>query len=108
MGGKKMKIFGTVLTVVYACVMILAVCKAEKKSITSALIAGGSLLILSYSILNLFVTRTVLLFVMGIPGMAAISAGALINGIRQKNLHISHHLIRLLIEGVILVLCAVG
>ncbi len=104
-----MKIFGTVLAVVYACIMILAAYKADKKSITSVFIAGGGLLVLVYSILNLFVTRSAApLFVIGILGMASVSAGALINGIRQKNVHISHHLIRLVIEGVILALCAVS
>lgn len=104
-----MKIFGTVLAIAYACIMILAVCKSNKKDIPSALIAGGSLLILAYSVLNLLTARhAAVLLIIGIIGMAAVSIGALINGIRQKNLHISHHLIRLIVEGVILALCAAG
>ena len=38
-------------------------------------------------------------------GMLCISAGALLNGIRQKKVHLLHHLIRLLLETAIAALC---
>ena len=104
-----MKIRGTILAVLYACIMILAVIKGNKKSISSVFIAGGSLLVLAYSFLNYFLNRhAIVLLVIGITGMAAISIGALINGIRQNHVHISHHFIRLIIEAVVITLCAVG
>lgn len=40
--------------------------------------------------------------------MLGISAGALINGVRQKNLHIRHHVIRLAAETVITLICWLG
>lgn len=104
-----MKICGTILAVLYACIMILAVIKGKQKSISSVFIAGGSLLVLAYSFLNYFLNpHAIVLFVIGIIGMAAISIGALINGIRQNHIHISHHFIRLIIEVVVIALCAVG
>lgn len=104
-----MKICGTILAVLYACIMLLAVIKGNKKSISSVFIAGGSLLVLSYSFLNYFWNRhAIVLLAIGMTGMAAISIGALINGIRQNHVHISHHFIRLIIEVVVITLCAVG
>lgn len=43
-----------------------------------------------------------------IIGMLGISAGALVNGVRQKNLHLHHHVIRLAAETVITVICWLG
>lgn len=102
-----MKILGMVLTVLYACVTILAVCKGRRKNIASAFILCGSLLILAYGSLNVFMSRhAAVLLIVGITGMAAISIGALINGMRQNHIHISHHIIRLVIESIIIALCA--
>lgn len=104
-----MKIFGMILTILYACIMILAVCRGRRKNIASVFIMCGSLLILIYGLLNVFINRhAAVLLAAGIVGMAAISIGALINGIRQNHIHISHHIIRLVIESIIIALCAFG
>ncbi|MDE5819338.1 MAG: hypothetical protein K2I07_08460 [Lachnospiraceae bacterium] len=104
-----MKICGTILAVCYACIMILAVIKGKQKSISSVFIAGGSLLVFAFSFLNyLWNGQAIVLLAIGITGMSAISIGALINGIRQNHIHISHHFIRLIIEVIVIVLCAAG
>lgn len=43
-----------------------------------------------------------------IAGMICISAGTLVNGIRQKNVHIHHHMIRFVMEAIITIICWTG
>lgn len=71
--------------------------------ISSACIAAGCLLLLAYSLLYMALghSRMPLL----IAGMLGISAGTLLNGLRLKNLHIRHHIIRLVIEAAIVAIC---
>ncbi len=101
-----MKIFGAVLAVFYAGVMLFAVCREKSKSVSSVLIAAGSLLVLAYTLLDLIRGQNLILVM--IIGMLGISAGALVNGVRQKNLHLHHHVIRLAAETVITVICWLG
>ena len=40
-----------------------------------------------------------------VTGMLGISAGTLLNGIRLKKVHIQHHIIRLILEAVMIAVC---
>lgn len=101
-----MKIFGTVLAVLYAGLMIFAVCRKKEKSISSIFIAIGAALIGIYAVINMGWCRN-LIFLL-ICGMIGISAGTLMNGFRQNNIHIHHHVIRLVAEAIIVAICWIG
>ena len=101
-----MKICGLVLAVLYAGLMIFAVCKEKSKSISSVLIGIGGVLIGVYVLMDIVWYKNLILFL--IAGMIGISAGTLINGLKQNNLHIHHHVIRLIIETIITVICWVS
>ncbi len=100
-----MRICGIIFAVLYAGLMIFAVCKEKSKSISSVLIAMGAALIGVYALSNIIWTRNFIVVL--IVGMISISAGTLINGFKQHNVHIHHHIIRLIIEGIIIAICSV-
>ena len=80
---------------------------AEKtKSASSAFITAGCLLNLGYTVCNVFWNRNFILIL--IFGMICISIGALMNGFRQKKVHVHHHIIRLILETIITVFCWIG
>lgn len=101
-----MKICGAVLAVLYGLLMIFAVIKGKKKSISSLIIVIGAVLALVYASLSLIMGKSYIIIL--IAGMVGISVGALINGIRQKKVHIPHHIIRLVIEAIITAICWIG
>lgn len=72
----------------------------------SVFIAAGCLLNLGYVVCSLFWDRSFLVLL--ILGMIGISAGALMNGFRQKKVHIPHHIIRLILEVIITAVCWIG
>ena len=110
--GIEMKIFGCILAALYAALMLFAIYmekvhSAEKtKSASSAFIAAGCLLNLGYTVCNVFRNRNFILIL--ILGMICISVGALMNGFRQKKVHVHHHIIRLILETIIAVICWIG
>lgn len=101
-----MKICGIVLAVLYAGLMIFAVCKEKSKSISSAFIAIGGVLIGVYVLTDMVWYRNLIIFL--VVGMISISAGTFINGLKQNNLHVHHHIIRFIIETIITVICWVS
>lgn len=113
-----MKIFGSILAVLYAGLMLFAVymekahsreeehSREDTKSASSAFIAAGCLLDLGYTVCNLFWDRNFIVIL--IIGMICISAGALMNGFRQKKVHVPHHIIRLILEIIITTICWIG
>ncbi len=101
-----MKIVGAVLSILYGLLMIFAVFKGKQKGIATVLILIGAVLSLIYALLSL-ISGNSYIFIL-IAGMVSISAGAFINGYKQKNLHILHHIIRLIVEAVIVVICVTG
>lgn len=113
-----MKLFGSILVVLYAGLMLFAVymekvhsrkemrSRDNTKSASSAFIAAGCLLDLGYAVCNVFWDRNLIAIL--IIGMTCISIGALMNGFRQKKVHIPHHIIRLILETAITVICWVG
>lgn len=113
-----MKIFGSILVVLYAGLMLFAIYMEkvhsrkevhpgeDAKSAFSAFIAIGCLLDLGYTICSLVWNKNLILIL--IIGMICISAGALMNGFRQKKVHVSHHIIRLILEAAIIAICWIG
>jgi len=101
-----MRILGIILAICYAGLMIAAVCKEKSRSVSSALIAAGGVLIGGYAVLSMVWGRNHILCL--VIGMISISAGALINGLKSGNLHISHHIIRFVVEAVIAAVCWIG
>ncbi|HBH94985.1 MAG TPA: hypothetical protein DDX91_04480 [Ruminococcaceae bacterium] len=101
-----MRILGAVLAILYGLLMLFAVIKGKQKGIGSVLIALGAVLALVYSLLSLIMSQSYIYIL--IAGMPGISAGALVNGIKQKNVHIPHHIIRLIAEGAIIAVCCFG
>lgn len=101
-----MKILGSVLVILYAGLMLFAICKEKPKSMSSLLIGMGCLSSLAYLFLNLVYSKNLIIIL--IAGMICISAGTLVNGIRQKNVHIHHHMIRFVVEAIITVICWTG
>lgn len=107
--GIEMKIFGCILAVLYAGLMLFAVymekvhSREDTKSASSAFIAAGCLLDMGYTVCNLFWDRNFIVIL--IIGMICISAGALMNGFRQNKIHVHHHVIRLILEAAITATC---
>ncbi len=102
----KMKICGIIFAVLYAGLMIFAVCKGKSKSISSVFIAIGGVLTGVYALLSMVWDRNLIIFL--IIGMIGISAGTLINGFKSNNIHIHHHIIRLVVEIIIIAICWIG
>ena len=76
--------------------IIAAVCqiKTEKKS-------AGSLLLIAAVICSILVMRFD--FIIALVGCAAICAAAILNGIKSKQLHIQHHIIRIALSIILII-----
>ncbi len=98
-----MKIIGLILVLFYAALMLFALWKQHSLNASSLCTGAGSLLVLGYALLYLIQNRSLLPLL--VIGMLCISAGALLNGIRLKKVHIHHHIIRLLLEAAMVALC---
>ncbi len=101
-----MKIFGRILAIIYAILMIFAILKAKSKTVSSLFIVVGCFLILIYSIRDIVWYKSPI--TMLIIGMINVSIGTFLNGMKQNNIHISHHIIRLVIESIITIICWIG
>lgn len=101
-----MRICGAVLAIFYVVLMLFAVYKGNLKSTSCALIIIGCLLVLLYTFLNIIWRKNFILIM--ILGMLNISAGTLLNGFQQNNIHIHHHVIRFIVEMIITVICWAG
>ena len=101
-----MKICGTVLVILYAGLMLFAICKERSKTVSSAFIAVGCLADLVYMLLSVIWNQNLIAIL--IAGMTGISTGTLINGFKQDRIHIPHHIIRLVIEIIIITVCWMG
>lgn len=67
--------------------------RAEKRSLSAALMTGGSLLLIAAIFLNL--AKLQYDFVFALAGCAAICISAIRNGLKNGNFHIQHHIIRI-------------
>ncbi len=94
-----MKICGAVLAILYVGLMMFAVYKEKLKNTSSAFIVIGCLLVLLYTLLNMVWCKNFIIIM--IIGMVNISVGTFMNGFKQNNIHIHHHVIRLIVETII-------
>lgn len=98
-----MELFGIILAAIYGGLMLIATFQEKPLNIISGIIMTGSLLTLVYSFLHYVNHNNQILLL--ICGMVTISIGTLVNGIRQKDFHFSHHAIRLVVEALIVIIC---
>ena len=98
-----MEVFGIILAAIYGGLMLIATFQEKPLNIISGIIMTGSLLTLAYSFLRYFDHNNQILLLIG--GMVIISLGTVINGIKQKDFHLSHHAIRLVVEIMIVIIC---
>lgn len=101
-----MRICGAVLAIFYVGLMLFAVYKEKLKSASSTFIVIGCLLVLLYTFLNMIWFKNFIMIM--IIGMLNISVGTLMNGFKQNNIHIHHHIIRLIFETIITIICWTG
>ena len=101
-----MKILAGILVILYTGLMLFAICREKSENISSALIGIGCLSSLAYLFWDVVYSKNLIIIL--ISWMLCISAGTLANGIRQKNVHIHHHIIRFVVEAVITALCWAG
>ncbi len=101
-----MKLFGRILAIIYAVLMIFALLKAKSKTVSTLFIMIGCFLILIYSIGDMIWYKSPIIIL--IIGMISVSIGTFLNGMKQNNIHISHHIIRLVIESIITIICWIG
>lgn len=98
-----MELFGIILAAIYGGLMLIATFQEKPLNIISGIIMTGSLLTLAYSFLR-YVDHNNQISLL-IAGMVIISIGTVINGIKQKEFHLSHHAIRLVVEVLIVIIC---
>lgn len=98
-----MELFGTVLAALYGGLMIIATYQERPLTPASGVIIVGGLLNFAYAFIR-YVNHDHQIGLL-ICGMAIISLGTIINGIKQKDFHISHHFIRLIVEALIVIIC---
>ena len=98
-----MRICGLTLSILYAALMIFSILKAKLTGLPTLFIIVGCLLIISYSILA--ISHKSNFIVILIMGMIGISVGTFLNGVKQNNLHIHHHIIRFIAEAVVTLIC---
>lgn len=98
-----MKICGAVFAILYVGLMMFAVYKEKLKNKSSAFIVIGCLFVLLYTLLNMAWCKNFIIIM--IIGMINISVGTLMNGFKQNSIHIHHHVIRLIVETVITIIC---
>lgn len=97
---KVAKYLGTILLVIYIVLIIFAMFNTPVKSIPVAFILSGCILSVIYILFEVFKYHRIIFLIIG---MLSISAGTLLNGIMQNNVHIQHHIIRFIFEAIIVV-----
>lgn len=101
-----MKILGSIFTLLYIGLMIFAIYKDRSKSISSVFIVVGCLLAFVYTLLNVVWDKNLIIIL--VIGMINISIGTLFNGLKQNNIHVHHHIIRSIVEMILIVICRAG
>lgn len=99
--GNAANYLGEVLLTVYIVLITFAVFKTQVKNISVIFILGGCILSVMYILFDAFKHHHIMFLIIG---MISISAGTLLNGIVQKDVHIQHHVIRAVFEAIIVVL----
>lgn len=75
--------------------------KSEKKAISALIMITGSTLLITAVILNIIGQQ--LDGIIALLGCAAICAAAILNGIKSKQLHIQHHIIRIMLSMILII-----
>ncbi len=75
--------------------------KSDQKPISAILMIIGSLLLLAAVICNILEQRAD--YMIALPGCVAICAAAIWNGKRSGQLHIQHHIIRIVLSIVLII-----
>ncbi len=96
-----LRIIGAVLVACYTALTGFALIKGGKRDVPTAVMALGCLCNVAYIIIMACGTC---LHGLLIGGMALVSAGALLNGLAKKDVHVRHHLVRLAVEVVLICL----
>lgn len=97
---------GTFLALLYAGIMIFAAIYGKSGGAAAIFIVTGSALAIAYGLLAVFGHKKKIFLL--ITGMAAISVGTLLNGFLQNNIHVQHHVVRFIAEGIIIAICWIG
>ena len=75
--------------------------KAEKKSIQAVLMILGSAVLIAAVACNFAAVKSD--YIIALLGSAAICAAAIWNGVKGRNFHIQHHVIRILLSLILVV-----
>lgn len=75
--------------------------KSERKPIPAVVMAIGSFMLIAAVICN--ISAQWYDYIVALFGSIAICAAAICNGIRSKNFHIQHHIIRILLSAVLII-----
>lgn len=75
--------------------------KSEKKSPSALIMITGSLLLITAVICNMAGRRFD--YIIAFPGCTAVCTAAVMNGIKSKQLHIPHHIIRITLSIILII-----
>lgn len=75
--------------------------KSERKPVSAIIMITGSLLLLAAVICNIIGQRVD--FIIALSGCSAICAAAIWNGVKGGQLHIQHHIIRIVLSLILIV-----
>lgn len=75
--------------------------KDEKKTTSALIMINGSMLLLAAVVCNIIGER--LDAIVAFLGCTAICAAAILNGIKSKQLHIHHHIIRIVLSVILMI-----
>lgn len=99
-----MKIILCIVSVLFGGLSLLAAAaqlKGEKKSPSGRMMAAGSLVLLAAVLLNIFGQKYDA--AAAVLGCVLICAAAIMNGIKSKNFHILHHVIRIALSIILII-----
>ena len=75
--------------------------KSEKKSLSALIMITGSLLLIAAVVCN--IAGQPFDFIIAFLGCTAICAAAIMNGIKSKQFHIQHHIIRIALSVILVI-----
>ncbi len=99
-----MKILLCVISAIFGVLSTVAAVsqlKSDKKQFTAYLMTAGSLTLIAAVILNIVSWRFD--YIPAILGCIAICAAAIWNGVKSKQFHIQHHIIRMTLSLVLII-----
>ena len=103
-GGQEMQIVLCTISVLFGCLSLLASVsqiKNEKKLFPAALMAVGALVLLVSVICH--INGQWFDFVFALFGTAAICAAAIWNGMKSRQFHVQHHVVRIILSLILVI-----